>query len=379
MENRVVLAGACIASAIGNTPEHALEALRRGRSGIVPVDGYLHTAALLDEDGPPDAELHPRISPRFSSALNGFCGRLSSLAAAAEAPERVLLICKIPFFSKFQHPLLNDWDEHAFVRRVLERGRVRVAPEQVVLLQAACSTGMVALNLAVRELSRGDATNLLLLGIESEVTSEKFLAYKKLGVLSHESDPRRSCQPFSVARSGLVPGEAAVALWLQRKATADPGDIVLTAGHTTADAFRLTDGLESGEFLSRCLYKTLGGVALDSVDFVCPHGTSTPLNDKIEGEVLNRLFADRSEPVPVVPLKQYVGHTLNSSGLLETALCAELLRDDLLPPILNPDPLEGYPHLRFVRSGEARPLRRALKVSIGFGGLNSALLLEKVR
>jgi hypothetical protein len=376
MPNRVVLADACFSSAIGNTPELALQSLRSGRSGIRRFEDF-PTAALLPRDGEPRA-LHPRLSERFASAVSGFCGRLRQLVTRSKPIDKLVLVCKIPFFSKFQHPKLAGWDEHEFVRGLLDLAGIDLRPDRVVLLQAACSTGTVGLNLVIRELARGDARRLLLLGIESELNAEKFLAYKKLGALSQESDPARSCQPFGSERSGLVPGEAAVALLLESRA-AEIGEVVLEAGQTTADAFRLTDGLESGEFLTRCLEKTVAGRHLEDIDFVCPHGTSTPLNDRIEGDVLNRVFATRAQPIPVVPLKQYLGHTLNSSGLLETALCAELLRVGFLPPLLSHSPAGEYPHLRFLPRAEAMPLGRALKVSIGFGGLNSALLLEKVR
>lgn len=381
MPNRVKLADACFASPVGNTPDQAVAHLQSGTSGVRALQGqdYLATAALIQPDpgSVSDVVFHPRTSARFNSALASFCQRLETLAARAGRLDKLFVICKVPFYSKFRHPSLDDWNEEEFVQKVLQTARIELDPARVVLFQAACSTGLMALNLAVREVARGDSQSVLIMGIETEINPEKFLAYKKLGVLSSESDPLRSCQPFSRARSGLVPGETAVALLLDA-GSLGPGDVALCPGHATADAFRLTDGLDSGEYLKRCLERTLGDEDVESIDFVCPHGTSTPLNDRIEGAVLDQLFAARSRPVPVVPLKQYIGHTLNSSGLLETVLCAELLRHNLLPPVLNPDPQEPYEHLQFLPRCERRPLRRALKVSVGFGGLNAALMIEKV-
>lgn len=92
MPGKVVLAGACIASAIGNSPRQALRALRRGESGIRACEDYLHTAALLPAEGDPPAQLHPRLSSRFASALTGFCARLAELAAGAGELDRLLLV-----------------------------------------------------------------------------------------------------------------------------------------------------------------------------------------------------------------------------------------------------------------------------------------------
>lgn len=350
--------------------------LRAGQSGIVdlsqppPYCGALIQPAVLSAAAP---LLHPRLSPRYNQALTSFCGRVRQLVQRWGPFQQVFLLCKSPFYSKFAFGAFSD---QAFLKS-LELALGLDSP--ACLLQAACSTGIVALNWAVRELAQGGLAGkkTLLVGLETELNPEKFVAFKKLGALSLEKDPTLCCQPFSASRSGLVPGEVMVAMVLEAVDGVESGDLLLQPGFTNCDASRLTDGLESGDYLWRCLQSTLPSEQLEAIDFLCPHATSTPLNDSLEGKVLSRYFADCPNPPRVVPLKQYLGHTLNSSGLWETVVAAELVRHNFLPALLHAPDLESFAHLRFVTEGLTLPLRRALKLSIGFGGINSALLIEK--
>lgn len=359
----VRLRDSCFVSPLGHNPEAVLERLRTGQSAIsnlsLPV---LQCGARLAATEQTAEEVpHPRLSPRYKSALLKFCHQVRALVERSGPFKQVFFICKDPFFSKFE-------PDQGFVEVLWELCGLKDVP---CLLQAACSTGIVALNWAARELGVGERT--LLVGVETELNPEKFVAFKKLGALSQESNARLSCLPFAAERSGLVPGEVMVALLLEGVASPEVGDILLRPGFSNCDASRLTDGLESGDYLLRCLQASDPG----EIDFLCPHATSTPLNDALEGRVLTRHLQGRESQPWIVPLKQYLGHTLNSSGLWETLLTAELLRADFLPALLHPPDREAFGSLRFVEETLYLPLRRALKLSIGFGGINAALSLEK--
>ncbi len=383
-----VLLDSCICSPLGHNLAEVRQSLKSGRSGIVSLadlfpeesEPFLHTGAIIQPaaDFPDASDLHPRISARYARVLGGFCRELEQLAQRAGKVDQLYLIHRQHFFSEWPDAQV-EFDEWDFVRRFLARSRLEVPASEVICLHAACSSGLVALNLALRELRRHPEKRILVVGLESELNHERFVSIKKLGALSAEKDPARSCMPFSRERSGLVPGEVMVAVLVgsRRQEELDSGDIVFTAGVTNSDASRLTDCLESGEFLTRCLTQPLRQAA-GPLDFVCPHGTSTPLNDGVEGVVLDRVFGDASTPMRVVPLKQYLGHTLNSSGLWEALLNVDFLRHNYLPPLLATEALEPFERLAFLETCQQLPLSRALKVSVGFGGINSSVLIEKV-
>lgn len=377
--SEVVLSDSCYCSPIGNRREEVLASLREGRSGIVSLgDGVIPTGAIIQPSPHHQDEtpIHPRFSPRYQRVINGFCESLGQMLERRGRPDVVFWIGKRPFFSKWPHRDCLDFDETRFPFDLLGRAGLNWPSESLVTLQAACSTGLISLNLALRQLRLGRARRILLVAVQTELNPEKFVSFKKLGALSPESDPQRSCRPFWKERSGLVAGEIAVAAYLEAR-TPEPGEILLWGGVSNCDASRLTDALDSGQYLQDCLTRTLARWSPDELDFLCPHATSTPLNDRIEGETLERVFSRRQRPLPVVPLKQYFGHTLVSSGVWETVLTAEMMRENFLAPLLHSEDLETFPHLDFPTATRFLPLRRALKLAVGFGGINSALLLEK--
>ena len=388
MSVSVVLSQACYYSPIGNSRDQVVHSLKEGISGIRSLadlfeketNPVLFTGAIT-YPGPHDLDtrpLHPRLSPRYTRVLNGFVQNLRQVVADSGPIDKVFLVCKRPFYSKWADA--DSFHEYDFVERFLQKIELDIDPKEVYCLQAACSSGILSLNFAIRDLLRGSSGRILLIGLQTELNPEKFVSFKKLGALSAQPDPRRACQPFSLGRSGLVPGEVAVAMLLESRDSdqLQSNEIVLKPGFSNSDAARLTDCLEDGQYLSQCLSKTLQSFDLDQLDFVCPHGTSTPLNDRVEGQTLDRFFQSHRQPIRLVPLKQYLGHTLVSSGLWETVLTAELLRHNFLPPNLNVDEMESYQNLQFTPDYLPLNLSQALKISIGFGGINAALLVEKV-
>lgn len=387
-ERPALLLDTCFCSPLGHSSSEVVERLRAGRSGIVSLGSdeqcpVVPTGALIipQADFPSAQHLHSRISPRFARALGGFCQALRELMKRWGPVDQVFLIYRKHFYSEWPVGLEPPpGEDELFLGRFLQEcGLAELDLARLVLLHSACSSGLVALNAALRQLARQPQRRVLIVGLESELNQERFLAMKKLGALSPETDPSRSCQPFSTVRTGLVPGEVLVAALLgtRPRAQLKPDDILLHAGTASCDASRLTDCLESGEFLRQVLEFACERLGRHP-DVLCPHGTSTMLNDQVEGQVLERFFGERGRSVRVAPLKQYVGHTLNSSGLWETVLNVEMLRHNLLPRLLHRDPMETYQWLQFPLPGEERPLSTAIKLAVGFGGINASLALEKV-
>jgi 3-oxoacyl-(acyl-carrier-protein) synthase len=379
---RVRLRDWCYSSPLGLLDSEVLECFQTGRSGVVDVTDFLaeqsvlKTGALLPALKWEGQDIfHPRLSARYQGHLHNFTQRLAQMLQSQQL-EKVYLICKRPFYSEWASTACSPVEEAAFVAKLFERAGISEHQRTAVQLQAACSSGVLALNWACQDLLDLPVNKrVLILAIETELNAEKFIPFKKLGALSQQQDPRWSCLPFSEKRSGLVPGEVLSAICLESVADSalESGDIVMEMGHTNCDASRLTDGLESGDYLRECLERSW---PKDGADFICPHATSTPLNDALEGKVLEEFLRDRGIRIPVVPLKQYIGHTLNSSGVWETILMTLLLKNNLLPPLLSPpDPRF---QLELLESVRCKPLQRAVKLSIGFGGLNSALSLHKV-
>ena len=84
------------------------------------------------------------------------------------------------------------------------------------------------------------------------------------------------------------------------------------------------------------------------VDFVSAHGTGTPLNDRIEAEVLRRLLGRRASEIPVNSIKASVGHTMGAAAALEAVMCLLAGREGIVPYTLGleePDPACELDHV----------------------------------
>ena len=117
----------------------------------------------------------------------------------------------------------------------------------------------------------------------------------------------------------------------------------------------------------------------EDIEYINAHGSSTPLNDKIETMAIKQVFREHARQIPISGTKALYGHALGASGAIEAAIGALSFADDYLPPTLNyeiPDPECDLDYLPNV--GRVAHVRYLLSNSFGFGGINACLVLGRV-
>jgi 3-oxoacyl-[acyl-carrier-protein] synthase II len=116
----------------------------------------------------------------------------------------------------------------------------------------------------------------------------------------------------------------------------------------------------------------------EEIDYVNAHGTATVPNDLIETLALKTAFGEHAKKLAVSSNKSVLGHMLGAAGAVEAAVTALSLRDGIIPPTMNYETPDPACDLDYVPN-EARnqPLRAALSNSLGFGGINAALVLKR--
>jgi 3-oxoacyl-[acyl-carrier-protein] synthase II len=105
------------------------------------------------------------------------------------------------------------------------------------------------------------------------------------------------------------------------------------------------------------------------VTHVNAHGTSTPLNDKVECVAIHRLFGAHARKISVAATKSIIGHSMGASGAIATIATVAAVRDGLVPPTANyetPDPECDVDVV--AGSTRAAPIGLALVNAFGFGG-----------
>lgn len=255
---------------------------------------------------------------------------------------------------------------------LLQAVRQRFGAAPVTLVAAACASGQTAAAMAMRALRRRRCRLALVLALDitSEFVSSGFVS---LGAVS----PTLT-RPYDADRDGLLLGEGAAALLLGVEPASPSGGRLLAAGES-CDAAHITAPNLSGTCLAALISRTLdqAGIRPEELGGIIGHGTGTPHNDQSEIAALNLVFpADRRPPPPLVSIKGTTGHTLAATGLLQIVYGREFLRRRLCPPQAGlRRPAAGA---EAWVSSMSRPLaaHRLLSLNVGFGGINSALILE---
>ena len=201
---------------------------------------------------------------------------------------------------------------------------------------------------------------------------------------TRNDDPQRACRPFDRERDGFVMGEGSGLLVFEeldhaRKRGAHIYGEVVGFG-MTADAYHLTDPDPDGKALSKAVRDTLevGGVRPEEVDYINPHGTSTPLNDKVETQVIKNVFGEEAYRIPISSTKSITGHLMGAAGGVEAIAMIMSIEKGIIHPTINyefPDPecdLDYVPN-----QAREKEVKTALSISAGFGGVNSVILIKK--
>jgi 3-oxoacyl-[acyl-carrier-protein] synthase II len=148
----------------------------------------------------------------------------------------------------------------------------------------------------------------------------------------------------------------------------------------SSDAFHITAPSPGGEGAARAIREALAQAEMkpEDIGYINAHGTSTPLNDKLETEAVKSIFGDRAKETPMSSNKSMIGHLLGGAGGVEAVATVLTLVNQTIPPTINlenPDPecdLDYVPNV----ARKAGGLRAALSNSFGFGGHNGAIVIS---
>jgi 3-oxoacyl-[acyl-carrier-protein] synthase II len=250
---------------------------------------------------------------------------------------------------------------------------------------AACAAGTQAFVDALRMLQLGEADAIVTGGTEAGIDPVAVAAFGNMGALSKRNDkPKHASRPFDRDRDGFVFGEGAAVMILETEEHARRRDAriygELISGAMTADAFHISAPLLGGSGAARAMRQAIGKANLrtQDIDYICAHGTSTPLNDVSETEAIKTVFGEDAYRVAISSPKSMIGHLVGAAGAVSAVVCMLVMRDNLVPPttnLENPDPacdLDYVPHT-------AREMRvdTAMANAFGFGGQNAVAIFRR--
>ena len=408
---RVVITGMGVVTPVGLSVDEFWSTLLSGKSGIGRITRFdisEYSTKIAGELKNFDPENYG-IDRRKARRTDLFVQYALAAAAQAVSSSGIEMDKEDPFrcgvvVGSGIGGLMTVEQEH---RKLVERGPRKVSPFLIPSMIAdmasgeiairhnmkginyavvsACASSAHAIGDSMKMIKDGAADVVLSGGTEASITPLGLAGFCSAKALStRNDDPQRASRPYDAERDGFVMGEGAAVIMLEELEHAKKrGAEILAeiAGYgATADAYHITapqpEGVSGTEAMRISIVDA--GINPDDIDYVNAHGTSTPLNDKIETQVIKNVFGEHSRKLAVSSTKSMTGHLLGAAGGAEMVACVMSIKEGVVHPTINYENPDPECDLDYVPN-QARELkvRAALSNSLGFGGHNASLVVKR--
>lgn len=248
----------------------------------------------------------------------------------------------------------------------------------------ACASANNAIGEAFHKIVYGYEDIVITGGSEASVTPLAVAGFANMRALHEGDDPKRASIPFNKDRSGFVIAEGSATLILEELEHAKNRGAKIYAelvGYgSSCDAFHITAPSEDGSGGALAMQRALedANISPDKIDYINAHGTSTPLNDKIETMAVKTCFKEHAYKLAMSSTKSFTGHLLGASGGLEAIVTILGLQKGYIPPTINYLNKDEDCDLDIVpNTGREQIFHYAMSNSLGFGGHNASLVFKR--
>jgi len=251
----------------------------------------------------------------------------------------------------------------------------------------ACASGSHSIGDSYRIVQRGEADVMITGGSEAAITPIGLGGFCAMRALStRNNEPERASRPFDRERDGFVIGEGAGILILESLEHANSRGAHIYAevvGYgMSSDAYHITAPAPDGEGAVRAMKAALNDACLapEEVTYINAHGTSTPLNDKLETAAIKSVFGEHANKLVINSTKSMAGHLLGASGGIEFIASVLSIEMGVVHPTINYEYPDPECNLDYVPN-RARQMNIDVCISnsFGFGGHNASLVVRKYR
>lgn len=410
MTRRVVVTGAGAVTAVGHTAEETWQAMVAGRSGIDRI-------TLFDPEPYPiriqaevkGFELGTRVDAKQQRYLpRGVTFGLSAALEALEDSGLAITEANAEDVGVIFGSGGGGTDLVLEYQKILdEKGPRRVTPFLVAnfindaasgqiaiatgargpnhAIVSACATGGASIGEAFEVVRRGDADAVIAGSCDAVLLPIYHATWCSMRALAGNNDhPAEALRPFDLNRDGFVAGEGAGAFILEELESAQARGAriyceVIGYGSSN-DAFDMISLHETGRGLRRAVTQAVKKAGIDpaTIDYINPHGSGTPQNDRVETAVFKGIMGEAAYRTTISSVKPITGHCMGASGSVEALAAVMAIRDQKVPPTINyhtPDPdcdLDYVPNV-----ARDRRVDVSMTTSTGLGGHNSAVIFRK--
>lgn len=246
----------------------------------------------------------------------------------------------------------------------------------LIEVNAACASSTFGMAIGAEMISSGRFQSVLIIAADI-VTRFAFTGFSALNALA-----KSDCRPFDKRRDGLLLGDGAVALLMAGGQYAEDckynPSVRISGWGISNDAHHITAPARDGRGLIAAMTLALNKAGLKETDIgaFCAHGTGTVYNDAMELTAIGAVFGDL--PFPMFSIKGAVGHTLGAAGGIEALICSRALSVGYVPPTAGFEFPEPEANGRVLGEEQTFDKKKIMTTNSGFGGVNVALILDKV-
>ena len=405
--NRVVITGMGIWSCLGKNIKEVEESLRAGRSGIVNeperlkygyqsgLTGYVERPKLKGilerrlRTGLPEEGEYAYMASREAFEMAGITdeylleNEVGCIFGNDSTAAPVIEAAKI-MEQKHDSALLGSGYIFQSMNSTVTMNLSTIFHLRGVnfTISAACASGSHSIGLGYMMIKQG-MQEMVLCGGAQEVNMYSMATFDALGAFSKGMDnPQRASRPFDRNRDGLVPSGGGAALVLESYEHAVKRGATILC-EVTGYGFSSNGGgisqpsdLGSATAMRRALEDAR--LTPDEIDYINAHATSTPQGDMYEAKALKSLFGGKRAYISST--KGMTGHECWMAGASEIVYSIIMMLGNFVAPNINfENPDEYSEGLNIVASTKEAKLERILSNAFGFGGTNSALVIEKLK
>lgn len=402
-QSEIVITGLGITSAIGQGKAAFASALMQGRHafGVMQRPGRQKETSFIGAEIP-FLSYPKRLSERLlrTASLSGQVAMITLHEAWEEAkldavaPTRLGLV--IGGSNLQQRELLQTYEAYRdripFVRPTygmsfMDSDLCGLCTEQFGIqgfaytVGGASASGQVAIIQAIQAIQAGQIDICIAMGALMDLSYLECQGLRALGAMGtdrYADEPAKACRPFDTHRDGFIYGESCGVVVIERADFAMKRNVkpyaILSGWAIGMDGNRNPNPIYEGEV--RVVKKALeqANLSAQKIDYINPHGTGSVIGDEIE---IRAIIDCRLSHAYINATKSITGHGLSAAGTVEVIATLLQMRESRLHPTRNlEDPIE--PSCNWVRAQSvSHVIEHALTLSMGFGGINTAICLHK--
>jgi len=400
---RVVVTGMGIVSSIGNSVDEVTASLRAARSGITRAEKYAELGFRSQVYGMPDLDWEAALDRRTrrfmgAGAAWNYIAMQQAIADSGLGDEDISNV-RTGLIMGSGGPSTPAIVQAADITR--EKGPKRIGPFAVPKAMSSTNSATLATPFKIKGVNYsissacatsnhciGNAMEIIQLGKQDVIFAGggEDLAwtmsnlFDAMGAMSskYNDTPATASRAYDKNRDGFVIAGGAGVLVLEELEHALARGATIygeMAGYgATSDGYDMVQ--PSGEGAVRCMKQALEGVDC-AIDYINPHGTSTPIGDLREIEAIREVFGEKVPPISAT--KSLTGHSLGATGVQESIYSLLMMKEDFICESAHIEELDpDFADMPIVRKRiDNAGLNCVMSNSFGFGGTNATLIFKR--